>query len=130
MGFLEGMDFDDVVEPTAVPEGEYELRISEIAQDTNKNDEPYIMPKFDIVGEPTSKTVTKYMALPISSMDEKKMNKTKLNLKRFFDAMGIDPAGGIDLDALTGETVWAVLGLEEDPEYGEQNFIRRFIAKA
>jgi len=129
MGFLEGMNFDDVVEPTAVPEGEYELRISEIAQDTNKNGEPYILPKFDIVSEPTAKTVTKYMALPSASMDEKKLNKSKLNLKRFFEALGVDAGGGIDLDALVGETVWAMLGLEEDEQYGEQNYIKKFVAK-
>jgi len=130
MGFLEGMNFDDVVEPKAVPEGEYELRITEVTQDNNKNNEPYIMPRFDIVSEPTAKTVSKYMALPIPTMDEKRLNQTKLNLKRFFEAVGIDASGGIDLDQLVGETVWAILGLEVDDEYGEQNFVKRFMPKA
>jgi len=127
MGFLEGLDFDDVIEPKAVPEGEYELRVIEVTQNVNKNNEPYIMPRFEIASEPTAKEVSKYMALPINSMDEKRMNRTKLNLKRFFDAMGVDISGGVDLDALKGETVWAILGLEEDDEYGEQNFIKRFV---
>jgi hypothetical protein len=129
MGFIDAMDFDDVVEPKAVPEGEYELRIVEVKQDTNKNGEPYILPRFEIVGEVGTKSVGRYMALPIASMDAEKLNKTKLGLKRFFDAMGIDASGGVDLDALVGETVWAMLGLEEDEEYGEQNFVRRFVAK-
>lgn len=129
MGFIDGMNFDDVVEPKAVPEGEYELRVTEVAQDTNKNGDPYILPKFSIEGEVGSKTVTRYMALPTAAMDAEKLNKTKLTLKRFFDAMGVDISGGIDLDSLVGETVWAMLGLEEDEEYGEGNFIRRFVAK-
>lgn len=130
MGFLEGMNFEDVVEPTAVPEGEYELRIIEVTQDLNKNNEPYIMPRFEIASEPTAKEVTKYMALPIATMDEKKLNKTKLNLKRFFEALGVDASSGVELEQLQGETVWAVLGLEESEDYGEQNFIRRFVAKS
>lgn len=129
MGFIDGMNFDDVVEPKAVPEGEYELRVTEVAQDTNKNGDPYILPKFSIEGEVGSKTVTRYMALPTAAMDAEKLNKTKLTLKRFFDAMGVDISGGIDLDSLVGETVWAMLGLEEDEEYGEGNFIRRFVTK-
>lgn len=130
MGFIDGMNFDDVVEPTARPEGEYELRIVEIKQDTNKNGEPYILPRFEMVGEVGAKSVGRYMALPIATMDAEKLNKTKLALKRFFDALGVDASQGIDLDSLVGETVWAMLGLEEDEEYGEQNFIKRFIAKA
>ena len=129
MGFLEGMNFDDVVEPKAVPEGEYELRITEVTQDNNKNGEPYILPKFDIVEEPTAKTVTKYMALPIATMDEKKKNNTRLRLKRFFEALGIDASAGVNLDELAGETVWAMLGLEDDEEYGESNYVKKFVAK-
>ena len=34
MGFLDGMNFDDVVEPKAVAAGEYELKITAIDQDT------------------------------------------------------------------------------------------------
>lgn len=129
MTFLEGMNFDDVVEPKAVAEGEYELRVVEVKQDNNKNGEPYILPRFEIVGEVGTKSVTRYMALPIASMDEERRNKAKLGLKRFFEAIQIDASSGVDLDTLVGESCWAMLGLEEDEEYGEQNFIRRFVAK-
>ena len=128
MGFLDGMNFDDTIEPKAVVAGEYELKVSEVIQDTNKNGDPYILPKFDIIGEVGSKTVTRYMALPTADMDAEKLNKTKLGLKRFFEAAGVDVSGGIDLDSLVGTTVWAMLGVEEDEEYGEGNYIKRFIA--
>ena len=128
MGFLDGMNFDDTIEPKAVVAGEYELRISDIVQDVNKNGDPYILPKFEIIGEVGSKTVTRYMALPVSTMDDDKMNKTKLGLKRFFEALGADVSGGIELETLIGETLWAILGVEEDAEYGEGNYIKRFVA--
>jgi len=128
MGFLDGMNFDDTIEPKAVVAGEYELKLTEVIQDTNKNGDPYILPKFDIIGEVGSKTVTRYMALPTPSMDAEKLNKTKLGLKRFFEAANVDVSSGIDLDSLVGLTVWAMLGVEEDEEYGEGNYIKRFIA--
>jgi len=33
----------------------------------------------------------------------------------------------IDLDDCIGRQAWAILGVSEDEEYGEQNFIKRFI---
>jgi len=128
MGFLDGMNFDDVTEPKAVVAGEYELRVVEVTQDTNKNGDPYILPRFAIVGESDSKSVTKYLALPFEGMDEEKLMKARRGLKRFFEAVGADVSSGIDLESLHGETVWAMLGVEEDEEYGEGNFIRRFVA--
>lgn len=129
MSFLNDLDLNDAVEPQAVAEGEYEMRLISCELKEDKNDNPYILPKFAIEGEVGAKTVSRYMALPREDMDDEQLNRTKLWLKRLFDALGVDHTSDVDLEALTGETCFAILGLEEDPDYGEQNFIRRFVTK-
>jgi hypothetical protein len=129
---LSGEDFENVVEPEAVEAGEYELKILEVKMDTDKNDEPYIMPRFEVKGQPTAKDFTKFLRIPHAELDEKKLNNAKLQLKRFGAAFGIDFSGELDLDELQGLEGWALLGLDPgtDSEYGAQNFVKQFITGA
>jgi len=127
MSFLD-VDVSDAIEPKAVPgEEEYEVRIVSIDQRINKSGNPFIFPRFDIPTEPSAKDFTKYLPLPHSDMTDKQVNNTKWGLKSFFDAFDVDPSGQIDLEDLIGKTAWAILGVSEDEEYGEQNFIKRFV---
>lgn len=126
-------DFENVVEPEAAEPGEYQLRILEVKQGTDKNDNPYIMPRFEIKDQPTSKDFTKFLGLPHADLDEKQLNKCKLNLMKFGAAFGIDfAAGEVDCDDLAGYEGWALLGLDPgtDSEYGAQNYVKQFIAGA
>jgi len=122
-------DVANAVEPTVVPaDMEYQIRI--IACDgirTNSAGAPYILPRFEIVGEPTSKDFGRYIGLPEDDMDPKKKARTAFALKTFMEAAGLDPAAGFDPEDLPGTTMWAILGVEYSPEYGEQNFVRKFI---
>lgn len=129
---LSNEDFENVVEPEAVEAGEYELKILEIKMDTDKNDEPYIMPRFEIKGQPTAKDFTKFLRIPHAGLDEKKLNNAKLQLKRFGTAFGIDFGAELDLDECQGLEGWALLGLDPgtDSEYGAQNFVKQFITGA
>ncbi len=128
---LTDTNLDDAQEPVVVEgDQEYKLRIIDCKVDTNKNGAPYILPRFEIVDEPLSKEFTKYLPLPHNEMTEKKLNTTKLNLKRFFDAVGIDPNGPINTEDLIGLEGWAILGVETDDQYGDQNYIKRFVAGA
>jgi hypothetical protein len=127
MGFLD-IDISDVKEPTAVPGGEeYKLRISDVRQADDKNGAPYILPRFEISGEPTAKEFTKFLRLPHDGLDAKQLNNCKWQLKLFFDTFDIDPSN-IDLEDMIGAEGWAILGLEESDEWGEQNFVKKFIA--
>ena len=75
------IDFTGTTEPKAYPGGkEYKLRLLEVRKDTNKNDDPYIMPRFEIVGKADSKDFTKYLPLPTKDMGEKKVNLVKFDL--------------------------------------------------
>lgn len=125
-------DFDNVVEPEPVEPGEYQLKILEVKQDKDKNDEPYLLPRFEVVDQPTSKDFTKFIRLPHTGLDEKKMNNAKLQLKRFADCFGVDLTAEIDLDDLAGFTGWALLGIDpqEDTDYGPQNYIKQYIVGA
>ncbi len=125
-------NFEDVVEPEAVEPGEYKLRILEVKVDTDKNDEPYVMPRFEIVDQPTAKDFTKFLRVPHAGLDEKKMNNAKLYLKRWAECFGVDLSKEIDVDELQGFEGWALLGLDPgtDSEYGPQNYVKQFIAGA
>lgn len=119
---------EDVVEPIVVPGGEeYQLRIISCDMKLNKHDMPYILPRFEIVGEPLSKELSRYFGLPHDSMDEKNLNKTKLSLSRFFEALNFVPGSEFDTEDLIGLECWALLGIEESEEYGASNVVKRFI---
>ena len=127
MSFLD-IDFSGTEEPKiADANEEYTIRIVGITQKDNKSGNPYMMPIFDIPDEPLVKNFSKYFPLPYEGMDTKDLNKCKWALLKFCEAFDIDTSGPVDPDSVIGHTAWAVLGVSEDEEYGEQNFIRRFI---
>ena len=127
MSFLD-IDVKSAVEPKAVSgDAEYQLRIVSIEQRINKAGNPFIFPRFDIPSEPAAKDFSKYLPLPCDSMTEKQVNNAKWGLKAFFEAFDINTGKKIDLDDCIGRQAWAILGVSEDEEYGEQNFIKRFI---
>jgi hypothetical protein len=137
MGFLDAMDIEEGQAPTTVPGGaEYQLRITGVREDDSyddqmprdKNGNPYLMPKFEIMGEPTAKEFTRYLAIPHDEMDAKKLNGARYTLKLFLDTFGLEAASLATPSDMIGGEGWAILGLEESDQWGEQNFIKKFIA--
>jgi hypothetical protein len=59
-------------------------------------------------------------------MTEKERNNTLWKLQSFKKAFGI-PDGKVDLDDTIGNEAWAIIGLKDDPEYGEQNSIKKLV---
>ncbi len=128
---LTDTNLDDAVEPTVVDgDAEYKLRIVDCKVDKNKHGNPYMLPRFEVSDEPISKEFTKYLPLPYSGMDEKDLNNTKLKLSRFFEAFGIDASAPIDSEDMIGLEGWAILGVETDDQYGDQNYVKRFVVGA
>ena len=124
-----GDDIADAPEPKAIPAGEEsKLRILDVRQDLNKNQEPYIMPRFDIADQPLSKDFSHYLPQVFEGMDEKDAVRARSNMRKFLECFGLPTSGQIDLEDAKGKTGWAILGLKEDDTYGEQNTIRKFIA--
>ena len=136
MSFLD-IDTSDAVEPTCVPgDVEYKVRIiayrekeneagvlSEVL--INQNGEPYISPIFEIPSEPTSKDFNHYLPLPHNGQEKKAYERTKWRLEEFKQCFNIR-AGNNARDTI-GNEGYVILGLKEDPQYGEQNFIKKMI---
>ena len=118
----------DAVEPKAMPGGEYKLRIVNAVIGVDKNDHNYFLPSFDIPSEPYSKSFTRFFGLPHDGMDDKQVNAAKFHLDAFKRCFGIKKQK-FSMDEILGLEGWAILGLgKEDEEYGQQNYIKRFIA--
>lgn len=124
------IDFTGTVEPKAYPGGkEYKLRLLDTVKSTDKNDDPYILPRFEIVGKTDSKDFTKYLPLPTKDMNDKKLNRVKFDIQCLYECFGIPIKAKINIDDYKGKEGWAILGYKEDEEFGPQNFIKKFLAK-
>ena len=122
-------DLDGSQEPTASKPGEeYKLIITEVRDGIDKNGYDYLMPRLEIVGEPYSKDFTHFLHLPNSEMTEKQLNKVKWNLKSFADCFSIDMSRPQDpKEDWVGCEGYAILGSNDNDEYGEQNFIKKLV---
>jgi hypothetical protein len=129
MGFLD-INLGDAQEPKAAKEGEYIVRIVDINEGIDKNGHNYLQPILDIPGEPTAKSFSHFLGLPYEGMDEKSRNNSKWRLKLFFEAFGIDHSKTIDTAAIKGRQAWAILGVDSNDQYGEQNFVKKFVRPA
>jgi len=123
------VDVDDAQEPQVMPaDEEYKLRTTRGTIDTDKNDEPYMIIFFELADEPLAKDFSHFFRLPHEGLSEKDLNRAKWSLKQFKEAFQVPSLSGINEEDLGGFEGWAILGVREDDQYGEQNFIRKFIA--
>ena len=118
----------DAVEAKAKEAGEHKIKIVNATIAIDKNQHPYFLPRFEVVGDPYAKDFTKFHGLPHDDMTEKQTNAAKWNLDQFKKCFGLSE-GKLSLAEMIGLEGWAILGVgPEDPEYGEQNYVRRYIA--
>jgi len=118
----------DAPEPKTVPaDTEYKLRIIDCRQELDKNEEPYILPRFEVVDEPLAKDFTKFLRLPHEGLDEKGKVRARSALRIFLEAFSLPTSGQIDLEDMKGKTGWGILGIEDNEQYGEQNYVKKFV---
>lgn len=129
MGFLD-IDLNDAVEPKASSAGEHLVRLVDLTKDIDKNGHPYLLARLDLPKEPTAKDFTQFLGLPYQGQDEKQANQAKWRLKSFSEAFGIDFGVINSADEVKGRTAWAILGVGETDEYGEQNYIKKYVKPA
>jgi hypothetical protein len=125
---LSELDLESAVEPTVVDEGEYNLRIIDVTEGTDKNSMAYIMPRLEVVDNPYSKDFTIFLHIPDkATMDAKRLNTAKVRMTNFLKCFGVDPASRINFkDNLPGKTGWCLLGVgEDDPQFGKQNYVKK-----
>jgi len=127
---LTDVNLDDHQELTTVKAGEeYKLRIISVLQGTDKNNKEYIMPFFEVEGEPTCKEFGDYMPIPNKSdMSEKEINLAKIRMVAFFTAFGIDYSREINFEDQVGQTGWGILGMGKDQQDEPVNKVNKYIA--
>ncbi|GIV03964.1 MAG: hypothetical protein KatS3mg015_2794 [Fimbriimonadales bacterium] len=129
---LNDMELNKVEEPKAAPaDVETHLRIVSVRTGINKNGLPYFMPRFEVVGHPEYAQFSDYVPIPDAQQSEEERYRTTLRLKRFLNAVGVPLTARLDLENdLIGKECWAVLGQEDNPDYGIQNYVKRYITRA
>ena len=124
-----GYGLDESQEPKASKPGEeYKLIIVEVRDGEDKNGYDYLIPRLEIVGEPYSKDFTHFLNLPDGKMSEKQLNKVRWNLTSFAECFSIDMSRPHDpKEEWVGHEGYAILGTNDNEEYGEQNFIKKLV---
>jgi hypothetical protein len=127
MSFL-GQDFENVQEPKSVKEGEYQLRVMDCQTKTStKTGGEYISLRLEVIGEEAAKDINHTLMLPASNDDAKKKNNRLFAIQSFLKACGLDPASTNNVNEVIGCNCWAILKEKEDPEYGMQNTVAKFV---
>ena len=123
------INFSDAQEPKVAPAGEeFEIRVVEVKTGDNKHGDPYFIHVFEIPSDPSVKEFSKYYGIPTESMDAKKLNNSILGIKRLCEALSVPLSDEFNTDSLIGMQGWAILGIEEDAEYGDKNYVKKFLS--
>lgn len=133
-GTILDVDTSDAIEPQAVEEGEYKIRITGFRKDSDGNivrtaesGNKYFIVVFDIPDIAASKGLSQIYSVPTADMEPKQLNSSKWALESFKRCFGVSE---INFDALIGREGYAILGLKNDPEYGEQNVVKKLVVPA
>lgn len=135
------INFDEVTDLKAVDDGEYKLRVINAKVGFGQNSgNPYFMVNFELPSESNSKDFNYLIMIPVEGMEQKKAEAKARAMKNFTRAFSIDlselwaeikalVASGTagEIDSLVGLEGWALLGTENDAEYGDRNRIKRFM---
>jgi len=138
----EGENLNDSHEPTVAKEGEYTIKLKDWKTDDeghvirlDSSDKKFMLPLMEVIdceGSEFMKEFTHFLRLPSEEMTAKDNNKAKWNLKIFFESFGIDYQGRMDFSEVAeGDyTADVILGVQDNDEYGDQNYIKKFVSGA
>lgn len=133
-GTILDVDTSDAIEPQAVEDGEYKIRITGFRKDndgnivrTSDSGNVYFIVVYDLPDIPASKGFTQIFSVPNADMEPKQLNASKWALETFKRCFGVSE---INFDNLIGREGYAVLGLKQDDEYGEQNIVKKLVVPA
>lgn len=129
MSILQDLDFDNLPEIGAVPNGEYQVTIVDASDYiSNTSGKPSIRVLLDIPGEATADTIYHYLPLPTPDDDEKKSIRNRARIKQFLESFGLTK--DMDYQDWVGKTAWALIQQEKGQNGEPRNAIRRFIGMA
>lgn len=126
-------NLDDAEEPVVLPAGtEAKVRIISVRigrTAIEKGSMQYIQPTVEICDEPMAKDFGIYLGLPEpTKMTPKALQRTKWTLKCFYECFKISTSGESNpQEDWLGLEGWVVLGVQENPGYGQQNNVAEYI---
>lgn len=131
MSYLD-LNLADAQEPELLkPDREYLMKVFKVTQKESKSTAGnfYLEVVLEPVENPLAKMVTHRLMLPGPDDEQRTRNNRTWAIKSFVQAIGLDPAVQQDTQSWVGEQCWIIAGVESDPEYGEKNNVKKFIAK-
>ena len=132
MGELVDINVDGAQDLSAVPAGEYVVRVLTAKISVSERGNKGMTLMFKVIGEDFSMPVSHYIMFPGEGMTNDEINKRKLAMRDFYNAFKLVPP--FDVEELRGLEASAYLTIvsEENPEYadknGNRNRISRFIS--
>ena len=132
---LDLTDLQDEIENAEEPiiaeaDTEQHLRIVSVRTgEAGEKNCPYFAPTFEVMDAPLIKEFNQFMWVPDKDKLTPKQYKRSLwEMQCFIKAFDVDISSPIDYnDDLPGLTGWAILGVRDSNEYGEQNTIKKYV---
>ena len=112
------------------PDGtEIKARITNVNQDVDKNQVPYIMPFFEDSDDSNVLDFGDYLPLPVSGDSDKDKGKKLRRLKDFSDAFEANLfQTQVDLESMKGKTGWIIVGIGKDKDGNPVNKVKKYVA--
>jgi hypothetical protein len=124
-------EIKDAPKPHILDKGaEVEVRIIGVNEGVSeRNNCRWFMPRFDVPRDPMANEFNTFFWNPLDNnkLDEKQKQKNNYNLQQFFACFGVTDLSKFSFDDLTGKKGWAILGVQKDEEYGDKNYISKYI---
>lgn len=128
MGFMD-TNLEDVQDLVVLEAGEYQLRCVSAEIKISAKGNEYLNIRLDVPEVMNADDIYHILMAP-DGEDAKKDNKRKIAIRDALAAFGVGYDALTNPEILEGLTVWAILGVEEDEEYGPKNRVKRFITGA
>ncbi|MFA5699124.1 MAG: hypothetical protein WC954_05270 [Sphaerochaeta sp.] len=128
-------NMDNIPDLEPAPDGsEVEIRLISHMTGFTKDDQlPYLSPVFELPDYPNAPDFNKFLWLPCDKLreikGEKKYNQARRSMADFMEAFGIT-GPRFDMTEYYGSTAYAIVGIEENDEYGRKNRIKKFVLSA
>ena len=132
------LNVNDAKDLTLLEDGETELRIlSAEVKAGRESGKQYVNIRFEAPDTPEAEDIFHIMMLPSADVSDfkdendmkKQNNKRLLAFRDFYNAFGIDGSREVDIQHdLKGAVGRGLIATKDDPEYGEKNVIKRFLA--
>ncbi len=128
-------EINEAPEPKSLPSGsEVKARIIMVREGvSDKNDAQWYSVVFDIPKEPLVKEFNAFFwdLADLNKLDGEKQQAGALRgFKNFATAFGIDYSKPFSwMDDLIGKEGWVILGVKKSDEFGDQNTVKKYLAK-